>query len=89
MLNIKIYITYFEDGTSSVREIYINKKRAAKFEPKLGKIDLGVLKPYEGCAAEVISRHINNVFKNNTKMVIIKEIEQTEDGNHIAHFDGL
>jgi hypothetical protein len=89
MVNIEIFITYYGDGTCSVREVYINNIRKAKYDEEKGKIDLSVLDGYDGCSAKLICTHINDVAKNNTKLVKIKTVENQPDGLHVLHYDIL
>jgi hypothetical protein len=45
MLSIEIFISYYEDNTHAIKEIYVNKNRVAQFDYEKGKIDLEVLRP--------------------------------------------
>jgi hypothetical protein len=78
MLSIEIFISYYEDNTHAIKEIYVNKNRVAQFDYEKGKIDLEVLRPYIGCGAKVINTHMYDRSKNNTKLCIIKGIREID-----------
>lgn len=89
MINIKIYIDYFKDNTCTVKEIYINGIKKAEINQKKMRIDLSVLKPYEGHIVQLIKNIVYDVSKNNTKLYIIKEVRTLDNGEHVVNFEDI